>query len=243
MAPSCTSNRRRRVIRPQLPPPIDGIIAKALEKDRSLRYQHASEIRADLQRLKRDTESGHVSEPISGAVAAREVSPAGRRKVWSNALPALAAVLITALIGGYFYHRSRRQSKRLTEKDTIVLADFANSTGDAIFDDTLKTALTVSLRQSPFLNLLADSDVSDLLQQMTHPAGTKLTPELARELCRRAGSKAYVAGSLPVWQPICAGVEGGKLPERKHTGAGADDGGVQGEGAGGIGRSGIEAAR
>ena len=181
---------------PQLPPALDGIIAKALEKDRSLRYQHASEIRADLQRLKRDTESGQVSAPISGAVATREIFPRGRRKVWSIAPPALAAVLIATLIGGYFYYRSHRQSKRLTEKDTIVLADFANSTGDVIFDDTLKTALSVSLRQSPFLNLLADSDVSNLLQQMTRPAGTRLTPELARELCQRADSKAYVAGSV-----------------------------------------------
>jgi eukaryotic-like serine/threonine-protein kinase len=183
-------------LNPQLPPPLDGIIAKALEKDRSLRYQHAAETRADLQRLKRDTESGQVSAHISGAVATREISPRGRRKVWSIAPPALAAVLIATLIGGYLYDRSHRQSKRLTEKDTIVLADFANSTGDVIFDDTLKTALSVSLRQSPFLNLLADSDVSNLLQQMTRPAGTKLTPELARELCQRADSKAYVAGSV-----------------------------------------------
>jgi eukaryotic-like serine/threonine-protein kinase len=183
-------------LNPQLLPPLDGIIAKALEKDRSLRYQHASEIRADLQRLKRDTESGHVSAHVSGAVAAREISPRRRRRVWSIAPPVLAAVLIVTVICGYFYYRSHRQSKRLTEKDTIVLADFANSTGDAIFDDTLKTALSVSLRQSPFLNLLADSDVSNLLQQMTRPTGTKLTPELARELCQRAGSKAYVAGSV-----------------------------------------------
>ena len=87
-------------------------------------------------------------------------------------------------------------SKRLTEKDTIVLADFANSTGDAVFDDTLKTALSVSLRQSPFLNVLSDSKVAKTLQLMTRPADTKLTPEVARELCQRAGSKAYIAGSI-----------------------------------------------
>ena len=88
------------------------------------------------------------------------------------------------------------EATRLTEKDTIVLADFANSTGDAIFDDTLKTALNVSLRQSPFLNVLSDSKVAKTLQQMTRPAGTKLTPEVARELCLRAGSKAYLAGVI-----------------------------------------------
>ena len=77
-----------------------------------------------------------------------------------------------------------------------MLADFANSTGDPIFDDTLKTALSVALNQSPFLNVLSENKVADTLQQMTRPAGTKLTPELARELCQRAGSKAYIAGSI-----------------------------------------------
>ncbi|MFZ0792202.1 MAG: hypothetical protein WAM65_00445, partial [Candidatus Korobacteraceae bacterium] len=96
---------------------------------------------------------------------------------------------------GAFYFRSR-QGHRLTEKDSIVLADFSNSTGDAIFDDTLKTALTVSLRQSPFLNVLSDREVAKTLQLMTRPAGTKLTPDLARELCLRADSKAYIAGAI-----------------------------------------------
>ena len=94
-----------------------------------------------------------------------------------------------------FTYRSRR-NRPLSHKDTIVLSDFANSTGDAVFDDTLKTALSVSLRQSPFLNVLTDSQVAKTLQQMTQPAGTKLTPALARELCQRAGSKAYLAGAI-----------------------------------------------
>ena len=84
----------------------------------------------------------------------------------------------------------------MNEKDTIVLGDFANSTGDAIFDDTLKTALNISLRQSPFLNVLPDGQVTNTLQLMTRPAGTKLTPEVTRELCQRAGSKAYIAGAI-----------------------------------------------
>src|ERR1035438_10143999 len=90
----------------------------------------------------------------------------------------------------------RQAQRHLTEKDTIVLADFANSTGDAIFDDALKTALNVSLRQSPFLNVLSDSKVEKTLQLMIRPASTKLTPEVARELCQRAGSKAYIAGAI-----------------------------------------------
>jgi eukaryotic-like serine/threonine-protein kinase len=103
--------------------------------------------------------------------------------------------LFAALIGGGLYCRSH-QSKRLTEKDTVVLTDFANSTDDTIFDDTLKTALNVSLRQSPFLNVLSDSEVAKTLQLMTRAGSTKLTPEVARELCQRAGSKAYIAGSI-----------------------------------------------
>jgi eukaryotic-like serine/threonine-protein kinase len=84
----------------------------------------------------------------------------------------------------------------LTEKDTIVLADFANKTGDAVFDDTLKTALSVSLNQSPFLNVLSDNKVAATLKLMTRPPETKLTPDVAREVCQRAGSKVYVAGSI-----------------------------------------------
>jgi tetratricopeptide (TPR) repeat protein len=103
--------------------------------------------------------------------------------------------VIVALVAGGLYSRSR-QNRRLTDKDTIVLADFANTTGDPIFDDTLKTALNVSLRQSPFLNVLSDSEVTKTLQLMTRPAGTKLTSEVVREVCQRAGSKAYIAGSI-----------------------------------------------
>ncbi|HWY21029.1 MAG TPA: protein kinase [Candidatus Acidoferrum sp.] len=177
---------------PDLPPHLENIINKALEKDRNLRYQSAADVRADLQRLKRDSESGHSPGTGSGRVPAAE-APAPR---WPNIWKIAVAVLLVALlIAGGFYYRSLT-GKRLTEKDTIVLADFANSTGDPVFDDTLKTALNVSLRQSPFLNLLSDSQVAKTLQRMTRPAGTKLTPDVTRELCLRAGSKAYIAGSV-----------------------------------------------
>ena len=115
------------------------------------------------------------------------------KKLWKIAVPVL---LVALLVAGGLYYRSHQPNKHLTEKDTIVLADFANSTGDAVFDDTLKTALNVSLRQSPFLNMLSDSAVAKTLQEMTRPASTKLTPEVARELCQREGSKAYIAGSI-----------------------------------------------
>jgi tetratricopeptide (TPR) repeat protein len=118
----------------------------------------------------------------------------GRRFVTSGLACALGTVAL--LLAGGFYYRSHQQSNRLTDKDTIVLADFTNSTGDAVFDDTLKTGLNVSLRQSPFLNVLSDSQVANTLNLMTRPTDTKLTPDVTRELCQRAGSKAYIAGAV-----------------------------------------------
>ena len=179
-------------LNPDLPVDLERIIKKCLEKDRNLRYQHASDIRTDLQRLKRDSESGHVSAATSGTITVTQVPAIWLAKRWKI----LISILLSALlVAGGFYYRSRR-NKLLSRKDTIVLSDFANSTGDPVFDDTLKTALSVSLRQSPFLNVLTDSQVAKTLQQMTQPAGTRLTPELARELCQRAGSKAYLAGAI-----------------------------------------------
>jgi serine/threonine protein kinase/tetratricopeptide (TPR) repeat protein len=167
-------------LNPDLPAELERIVTKCLEKDRNFRCQHASEVLTDLQRLKRDSESGRT--------------PAARgAKLWKIAIPVL---LVALLVAGGLYYRSHQQSKRLTEKDTIVLADFANTTGDAIFDDTLKTALSISLRQSPFLNVLSDGEVAKTLRQMTRSTDTKLTPEVVRELCQRAGSKAYLAGSI-----------------------------------------------
>jgi eukaryotic-like serine/threonine-protein kinase len=196
-------------LNPDFPAGLELIVGKALEKDRELRYQHASDVRTDLQRLKRDIESGRAQVASSGAVVVAadeqrvELRSPGRKRAsaprtFSRADGYIvAALLVVALIAGGLYYRSRqRAAHALTDKDTIVLADFANSTGDAVFDDTLKTALNVSLRQSPFLNVLSDSEVTKTLQQMTRPANTKLTSEVSRELCLRAGSKAYLAGSI-----------------------------------------------
>jgi eukaryotic-like serine/threonine-protein kinase len=184
-------------LNPDLPAELERIISKALEKDRNLRYQHAADLRTDLQRLKQDSES-HVSSGTGkkdsrGDDRPRLSSPAklgGRIAQF-----VLAAVLVYLLAGGWRYYRSH-QGTRLTDKDTIVLADFANTTGDAVFDDTLKTALNVSLRQSPFLSVLFDGDVTKTLQQMTRPVNARLTAEVARELCQRVRSKAYLAGSI-----------------------------------------------
>jgi len=181
-------------LNPDLPLKLEDIIKKCLEKDRNLRYQHASEIRTDLQRLKRDTESARLPAAAnSGTAVAREASATQKTKLWKIGVP--VAVVVAVLIAGGLYSRWHR-SQRLTEKDTIVLADFANSTGDTVFDDTLRTALSVSLRQSPFLNVLSDSRVAATLRLMARPGNTPLTSDVSREVCQRAGSKVYIAGSI-----------------------------------------------
>jgi serine/threonine protein kinase len=176
-------------VNPELPPKLGEIIHKALEKDKKLRYQHASDIRTDLQRLKRDTDSGHAG------VSVPTVTPAPVERKKSQWVYASAAIMAIALAASALFLHSRK-AHALTDKDTIVLADFTNTTGDPVFDDTLKTALTVSLRQSPFLNVLGDDKIAETLRLMARPTNTALTPEVARELCQRAGSKAYIAGSI-----------------------------------------------
>lgn len=206
-----------------VPEELERIIFKTLEKDRELRYQHASEMRADLQRLKRNADTGRVHTISSGRIAAvREsgaqaataqapaassatvpASPSGaavttktssvrRIKLWI-AVPSL--LLLVALAVGGLYYRSHR-AVRLTDRDTVVLADFSNRTDDAVFDETLKTALSVSLNQSPFLNVLSDNKVMATLKLMMRPHDARITPDVAREVCQRAGSKAFIAGSI-----------------------------------------------
>jgi tetratricopeptide (TPR) repeat protein len=205
----------------EIPAELERIINRALEKDRELRYQHASEMRAELQRLKRDTDSGRsavvpaaeeeqavssggvssvgTKRPSSGkqrpAAAASELVTAGKPSKLPWKMVVSAGALLIALAAGALYWRSARAPK-LTEKDTIVLADFANTTGDAIFDDTLKQALATQLAQSPFLNILSDQRVSETLRMMGRSRGDRITRDTAREICQRTRSTAVLAGSI-----------------------------------------------
>jgi eukaryotic-like serine/threonine-protein kinase len=198
---------------PHLPAELERIANKSLEKDRELRYQTAGEFRADLKRLRRDTESGRSAavsaatpalsgvasaaspvtsvRPPSGGVpkSALRVSLARR---WKFILPAAAAVVLLAALTPFYF----RRAQALTERDSIVLADFINTTGDQIFDRTLKQALEVDLGQSPFLNVVSEQKVRATLKLMGRSQDERLTTETARDLAQRTGSKAVLAGDI-----------------------------------------------
>ena len=171
-------------LNPDVPARLEEVIAKALEKDRRLRYQSAAEIRTDLRRLKRDSDS---SATMQGAV--NVAHHASRIWLWVAVVTTIFAVVV-----GVLFHSRRAQA--LTEKDTVVLADFANATGDPVFDDALKQALAVQLGQSPFLNILSDTRVRDTLQLMGRPLDSRVDLGTAREICERTGSAAVLSGSI-----------------------------------------------
>jgi len=218
-------------LNPDLPPDLERIISRAIEKDRELRYQHASDMRSELLRLKRDTETGRAIAATSGTVAAAQESESGvaqpaiyrpassasgssqtlvasassssvnvaevpvGRKLWKDLVPA-ALVLAALTIAGTFYFRARQTTRRLTDKDSIVVAEFTNTTGDSVFDGTLRQGLSAQLEQSPFLNLLSDERVAQTLALMAQPKDTRLTREMAREVCQRTASAASIEGSI-----------------------------------------------
>jgi eukaryotic-like serine/threonine-protein kinase len=212
-------------LNPDIPPKFEEIINKALEKDRKLRYQHAADIRTDLQRLKRDSDSSRIAISLHAADSAASASgatppesasdanspesaatlqassvsttiaaqPITQKNPWKILAPAAFIILVLAAGGWLFYSKKARA---LNETDTVVLADFSNSTADEVFDGTLKQGLSVQLSQSPFLNILSDSKVRQGLKLMGLRPSDPLTPEVARDLCQRTGSKAYLSGSI-----------------------------------------------
>jgi serine/threonine protein kinase/tetratricopeptide (TPR) repeat protein len=224
-------------LNPDVPPRLEDVIAKCLEKDRELRYQHASEICADLKRIKRDTTdsqifatiedgehtaprpSRQVIKPPSRKSGDRSKPPSHRSlertkpvsvhpdsyyeddgmppsRNWKLIVSAIIAIVVAAGVIGYLLYQRSRPSAKLGEKDTIVIADFVNTTGDTVFDGTLKQALAIQLEQSPFLNVLSERRVSSTLKMMDKPPDTHLTHEVAREVCLRSDSKALLEGSI-----------------------------------------------
>jgi eukaryotic-like serine/threonine-protein kinase len=176
-------------LNPYIPLKVEEVINKALEKDRRLRYQNAADIRTDLQRLKRDSGSDRAS------VAAVDVGVNTDVKLPRWRSVAGATILVVGLAAGGWLFFSRK-AHALTDKDTIVLADFTNMTGDAVFDGTLRQGLSVQLEQSPFLSIISDQQIQQTLQMMDQKPDAKLTPEIARELCQRTASAAVLYGSI-----------------------------------------------
>ena len=180
-------------VNPEVSPQLEAIIDKLLDKDRSLRYQTAADLEADLRRLKRDnapsrpTSSSVASAPTAAAVART------RRRVSRLSAAAAVVVAAAAIAGAYFL---RTPAPALTERDAVLVADFVNTTGDPAFDGVLKQALAVQLEQSPYLNIIPDDRVRDTLRYMSRSPDERVTDALAREICQRESMKAVLGGSI-----------------------------------------------
>jgi predicted Zn-dependent protease len=208
------------LLNPPIPPKLAEIITKALEKDRRLRYQSAGDIRADLQRLRRDSTSA-PSEVVSAAPAPAAVprpvgapAPSGIAPVAladsssdmqvavgllkRHKLDAAAVLLVLAALLGVITWRFApfRHAAALTEADSVLLTDFTNTTGDSVFDGTLRKALEVDLEQSPYLNVFSEARAQQTLKLMGRPPDTRITSEVGREICQRNGVKAMLTGSI-----------------------------------------------
>jgi tetratricopeptide (TPR) repeat protein len=179
-------------LNPQIPAELERVINKTLEKDKKLRYQSAADLRSDLQRLQRDSESGRVA--VAAVEPERKPATSSAKGLPWIAIAGATLVIIVLAVASWLYFT--RKAHALTEKDTIVLADFTNTTGDPVFDGTLRQGLAIQLEQSPFLSIIPEDRIAQTLHLMSQPPDAKLTPQLARDLCQRTGSKAYLSGSI-----------------------------------------------
>jgi eukaryotic-like serine/threonine-protein kinase len=190
-----------RTLNPQIPPQLEEIVNKCLDKDRDRRYATAGAVRTDLQQLKRVSESGQItSSTVSVAAATPAVTatpathPPARSFGWKSITVAAASVIALLVLAGWLYVSHRGHG--LTQMDTIVLADFINKTGDPIFDDTLRQGLAAQLQQSPFLSLVSEQRIQQTLRLMGLPPDSKLSPAIAGDLCLRAGGAAYLTAAI-----------------------------------------------
>ena len=199
-------------VNPGLPPDLERVILRCLEKDPRMRYQTAADLLADLRRVKRDTDSGRSAAQSAASLPVVEslppipaVAPAARAsgslthsvskvlKARRSRITAGAVLVLAATVAAFLHFR---RAQALTERDLILIADFVNTTGDPVFDGTLKQALAVQLSQSPYLNVVPDQRVRQALQFMGRPPDERLTRVVAREICQREGIKALITGSV-----------------------------------------------
>jgi serine/threonine protein kinase/tetratricopeptide (TPR) repeat protein len=190
-------------LNPELPVKVEEIINKLLDKDRELRYQHASDLEADLKRFKRDSGAKHASysetvpsspSPIPVLPQAAPLTVAPMRSGKKYLMLSVAVVIaIAAVVAAYFFTKG---APPLTERDVILIADFVNTTGDPAFDGTLKQALAVQLEQTPFLNIFPEDRIRTTLRFMELPLDARITETVARNICQREGLRAVLVGSI-----------------------------------------------